>query len=120
MGTFDNRTDTNERWKNMPHGETLLIAFQTSTIFHFFFPFLFTLMCSSFLIIPVGFVHMSLIRDKTSQPDAIRIFTVDKYQRYVLVVFLNELTTGTMDITRGRSFNEILPGCDVDERRRYL
>ena len=61
----------------------------------------FTLMCSSCLIISVSFVHVSLIREKTNEPDANRDAAVDKYKRYFFVVFLYELTTGTMDITRG-------------------
>jgi hypothetical protein len=101
MRTFDNRTDTNDTWKTMPLDEPLLIACQISAILHSFFPFLFTLMCSSFLIISVSLVHVSLIREKTNEPDANRNAAVDKYKRYLLVVFLYELTTGTMDITRG-------------------
>ena len=64
MRTFDNRTDMNDTWKTMPLDEPLLIAFQISAILHSFFPFLFTLMCSSFLIISVSPVHISLIREK--------------------------------------------------------
>ena len=70
LGTFDNRTETNEMSKNIPYNGTSLIAFHRRTLYHFLFRLLSTLMCSSFLILSVDFVHMFHIRDKTSETDA--------------------------------------------------